>query len=49
MSRPGQAVVHRLLRKYRLELTRPDYQTRWDCGGMPVPVDGMPIMLHPLG
>jgi len=42
-------VIHRLLRKYRLELTRPDYKAPWDYGGMPVPVDGMPIVLHPLG
>jgi cytochrome P450 len=44
-----KTVIHRLLRKYRLELTRPDYKARWDYGGMPVPVDGMPIVLRPLG
>jgi cytochrome P450 len=44
-----KTIIHRLLRKYRLELTRPDYQARWDYGGMPVPIDGMPIVLHPLG
>ena len=27
---------------------RPDYQPRWDYGGMPVPMDGMPIVLRPL-
>lgn len=43
-----KTVVHRLLRRYRLELTRPDYQPRWDNGGMPIPMDGMPIMLRPL-
>ncbi|AKN17735.1 cytochrome P450 [Mycobacterium haemophilum DSM 44634] len=43
-----KTVVHRLLRRYRLELIRPDYQPRWDNGGMPIPVDGMPIMLRPL-
>jgi cytochrome P450 len=44
-----KTVIHRLLRKYRLELIRPGYKARWDHGGMPVPVDGMPIVLHPLG
>jgi cytochrome P450 len=43
-----KTVVHRLLRRYRLELVRPDYQPRWDYGGMPVPMDGMPIVLRPL-
>jgi cytochrome P450 len=44
-----KTVMHRLLRKYRLELPRPDYQPRYDHGGMPVPMDGMPIVLRPLG
>jgi cytochrome P450 len=43
-----KTIVHRLLRKYRLELVRPGYQTTWDYGGMPVPKDGMPIVLRPL-
>ena len=43
-----KTVVHRLLRRYRLELARPDYKPRYDYGGMPVPMDGMPIMLRPL-
>jgi cytochrome P450 len=43
-----KTVVHRLLRRYRLELARPDYTPRWDYGGMPVPMDGMPIVLRPL-
>jgi cytochrome P450 len=43
-----KTVIHRLLRRYRLELARPDYQPRWDHGGMPVPMDGMPIVLRPL-
>ena len=43
-----KTVVHRLLRRYRLELARPDYKPRYDYGGMPVPLDGMPIMLRPL-
>jgi cytochrome P450 len=41
-----KAVLHRLLRQYRLELTRPDYQPRWEYGGMPLPLDGMPIILR---
>ena len=44
-----KTVVHRLLRRYRLELARPGYQARWDYGGIPIPVDGMPIVLRPLG
>jgi cytochrome P450 len=43
-----KTVMHRLLRKYRLELIRPGYKPRYDYGGMPVPIDGMPIMLRPL-
>ena len=49
----GQAQVGagfgELLRRYRLELARPGYQARWDYGGIPIPVDGMPIVLRPLG
>lgn len=43
-----KTVVHRLLRRYRLELPRPGYTPRYDYGGMPVPMDGMPIVLRPL-
>ena len=43
-----KTVIHRLLRRYRLELVRPDYKPRYDHGGMPVPMDGMPIVLRPL-
>jgi cytochrome P450 len=43
-----KTVLHRLLRRYRLELARPGYQPRWDYGGMPIPIDGMPIVLRPL-
>jgi cytochrome P450 len=43
-----KTVVHRLLRRYQLELLRPGYQPRWDYGGMPIPMDGMPIVLRPL-
>ncbi|MCW2651727.1 MAG: cytochrome p450 [Mycobacterium sp.] len=43
-----KTVMHRLLRRYRLEVVRPNYKPRYDYGGMPVPVDGMPIVLRPL-
>ena len=43
-----KTILHRLLRKYSLELPRPDYKATWDYGGMPVPMDGMPIVLRPL-
>ena len=43
-----KTVIHRLLQRYRLELVRPGYQPRWDYGGMPIPIDGMPIVLRPL-
>ncbi|MGH3956411.1 MAG: cytochrome P450 [Mycobacterium sp.] len=43
-----KTVLHRLLRRYRLELVRPGYQPRWEYPGMPLPVDGMPIILRPL-
>jgi cytochrome P450 len=43
-----KTILHRLLRKYRLELPHPGYKASWDYGGMPVPMDGMPIMLRPL-
>ncbi|MDI3314187.1 MAG: cytochrome P450 [Mycobacterium sp.] len=41
-----KTVMHRLLRRYRLELARPGYRPRWDYGGMPIPIDGMPIVLR---
>ena len=43
-----KTIMHRLLRKYRLEPARPGYEARWDYGGMPVPTDGLPIVLRPL-
>lgn len=43
-----KTILHRLLRRYRLELPHPGYQPRWDYGGMPVPMDGMHIVLRPL-
>ena len=41
-----KTVMHRLLRRYRLELSRPGYRPRYDYGGMPVPIDGMPLVLR---
>ncbi|KKB98816.1 cytochrome P450 [Mycolicibacter arupensis] len=43
-----KTVLHRLLRQYRIELAHPGYQPRWDYGGMPIPMDGMPITLRRL-
>ncbi|WP_099021506.1 cytochrome P450 [Mycolicibacterium palauense] len=43
-----KTVMHRLLRRHRLELRTPGYRPRYDYGGMPVPMDGMPIVLRPL-
>jgi cytochrome P450 len=43
-----KTIVHRLLRRYRLELARPGYQPRWDYGGIPMTTDGLPIVLRPL-
>ena len=43
-----KTVMHRLLRIYRLELTHPGYRPHYDNAGMPVPIDGMPIVLRPL-
>ena len=43
-----KTIMHRLLRKYRLELPKPGYKATWDYGGMPVPMDGLPIVLRPL-
>ncbi|MGC7255191.1 cytochrome P450 [Mycobacteroides abscessus subsp. massiliense] len=43
-----KAVMHRLLRRYRFELAHPHYQPKWDYAGMPLPIDGMPIILRPL-
>jgi cytochrome P450 len=43
-----KTVMHRLLRRYRLELPHPNYHPRYDYAGMPVPIDGMPIVLRPL-
>ncbi|SIJ87679.1 Probable cytochrome P450 [Mycobacteroides abscessus subsp. abscessus] len=40
--------MHRLLRRYRFELAHPHYQPKWDYAGMPLPIDGMPIILRPL-
>ncbi len=41
-------IMHRLLRRYQLELPRPGYQANWDYQSIPAPKDGMPIILRPL-
>ena len=43
-----KAVMHRMLRNYRLELPHPDYKPKYDFAGMPIPLDGMNIALRPL-
>ncbi len=43
-----KTVMHRLLRRYRLELPHAGYKPRYDYGGMPIPMDGMRIVLRPL-
>ena len=43
-----KTIMHRILRNYRLELPYPGYQPEYDFAGMPVPMDGMPIVLRPL-
>ena len=43
-----KTVMHRLLSRYRLELPHPGYRPVYDWGGMPVPVDGLPLVLRPL-
>jgi cytochrome P450 len=43
-----KTVMHRLLRRYRLELPHPGYRPHYDYAGMPIPMDGMPIVLRPL-
>ncbi|MGL6235779.1 MAG: cytochrome P450 [Segniliparus sp.] len=43
-----KAILHRILREYRIELANPRYRPKWDHAGMPLPVDGMPLVLRPL-
>jgi cytochrome P450 len=43
-----KTILHRMLRRYRLELPRPGYEATWDYRTIPQPMDGMPIMLRPL-
>ncbi len=43
-----KTIMHRLLRHYRLELPRPGYQAKWDYRTIPLPMDGMPIVLRRL-
>jgi hypothetical protein len=40
--------MHRILRNYRLELPHPGYVPRYDFAGMPLPLDGLPIVLRPI-
>ncbi len=43
----AKIVMHRVLRRYRLELPHPNYRARWDYSSL-VPSDGMPMVLRPL-
>lgn len=43
-----KSVMHRVLRNYRLELPHPGYTPKYDFAGMPMPIDGMPIVLRPV-
>jgi cytochrome P450 len=43
-----KTIMHRVLQNYRLELNHPGYVPKYDFAGMPVPIDGMPIVLRPL-
>ncbi len=43
-----KSVMHRVLRNYRLELPHPGYRPKYDFAGMPMPLDGMNIVLRPL-
>ena len=44
-----KTILHRMLRRYRWELAHPGYRPHWDYGGMPIPMDGMPLTLRRLG
>ena len=43
-----KSIMHRILRNYRLELPHPGYVPRYDFAGMPLPLDGLPIVLRPI-
>jgi len=43
-----KTVMHRVLRNYRLELPHPSYRPKYDFAGMPLPMDGLPIVLRPI-
>jgi cytochrome P450 len=43
-----KAVMHRILQNYRLELPYPGYKPKYDFAGMPIPLDGMNLVLRPL-
>jgi hypothetical protein len=37
-----------VLRNYRLELPHPGYKPKYDFAGMPIPLDGMNVVLKPI-
>jgi cytochrome P450 len=41
-----KALLHEMLRAYRWRLPA-DYHARWDYVALPVPIDGLPVRLHP--
>jgi hypothetical protein len=41
-------LMHHLLRTYRWT-TPPGYRVPWDLVALPMPADGLPLELHPLG
>jgi cytochrome P450 len=43
-----KAILHRILLEYRLELTSPGYEARWDMTSLPTPADRLPLVLRPL-
>jgi len=43
-----KTIMHRVLQNYRLELPHPGYVPKYDYAGMPMPIDGMPIVLRPI-
>src|ERR1700748_57288 len=43
-----KTIMHRLLRRCRLELPHAGYQAKWDHRTIPLPMDGMPIVLRRL-
>ena len=43
-----KTVLHRMLRRYRMELAAPATSRAGTTAGMPIPMDGMPIVLRKL-